>query len=1227
MRSLWVVLVVSLVWGCDGSAITEPGGTAEPSAPTVAIEESVAPSAGATGSTVEAPAGAGIAALDALPWDERFGLEQALAANDARYAPRMDETGPVLETPGSVVVTFTSRGAQLSFGGRETTLAVVAVGRDGAMRPTSLVETSEVHGAEVRTVRGAGVTEWWRSLPSGLEHGVTIAARPAGEGELWVEVAVSGALSAHGISDDAVELRDAAGARVATYAHLVVLDAGGARVPARMTMDGERIALVIEDREARYPLVIDPLVTAEEAMLVAPDGNEFDGFGHSVALTSDGSRALVAAPYDDTAGGADAGSARVFLRTGTTWAQEATLLAPDGLAGDRFGYSVVLTSDGSRALVGAPYDDTAGGTDAGSARVFLRTGTGWAQEATLLAPDGVFDDRFGSSVALTGDGNRALVGAYADDTARGTDAGSARVFVRTGTAWAEEATLLAPDGAEGDAFSYSVALSSDGSRALVGAYADDTARGVDAGSARVFVRTGTAWAQEATLLAPDGALDDRLGQSVALASDGGRALVGAPQDDTPGGSDAGSARVFLRTGTAWAQEATLRAPDGAASDRFGVSVALTSDGSRVLVGVPSAVGSVRVFVRTGTAWAQEATLLALGGAAFDLFGVSVALTSDGSRALVGAFWDDTVGGRDAGSAYSFRIALAPNGSSCSTDTVCTSGFCTDGVCCDARCGSGVLDCQACRAALTGRADGTCAPLSATEAPLVTCRASDLCDPAEVCTSASTTCPTDSLAAPSTVCRAAASACDVAETCTGSSAACPADALVAVGTTCRAPSAGSCEVAAVCSGTSATCPPNGPALAGAICRPAASDCDQAETCDGALTACPTNAPRPAGATCRASAGACDPAEVCDGLAFTCPGDVLLPSGNVCRVSAGLCDPAETCTGSSPACPGDALAAAGLVCRPPAPGGCDLAETCTGLLAACPGDLFAPSTTTCGPAVSGVCDAPDHCTGTSGDCMPTFLSGTECRPAAGACDLPESCAGGEAACPSDTFVSSGVACGGSGTGSCSSAGTCDGTSAPCPGATLFPADTVCLPAAAGNPCDLDDVCDGATDVCRAVFAPSTTACGPAASGDCDAPDHCAGTTAGCVAEFLIGIECREARDSCDAPEICGSAPECPADAVVSAGLSCRASTDTSCDPEETCDGTSIVCPADVTTCMARPDVGPMADAATPDAGPPPPPATTGCACGIGSPRTPALPMAISLLLLGLMRRRRRASREPR
>ena len=136
-----------------------------------------------------------------------------------------------------------------------------------------------------------------------------------------------------------------------------------------------------------------------------PDGATLDYLGRSVALSGDGSLALVGAANDTTAGG-PGGSARVFLRSGTTWTHEATLFRPDGVANDSFGNSVALSSDGGRALVGAYFDSTAGGMSAGSARIFVRTGTTWADEATLLAPDGAAGDWFGNAVALSPDGGQ-----------------------------------------------------------------------------------------------------------------------------------------------------------------------------------------------------------------------------------------------------------------------------------------------------------------------------------------------------------------------------------------------------------------------------------------------------------------------------------------------------------------------------------------------------------------------------------------------------------------------------------------------------------------------------------------------------------------------------------------------------------------------------------------------------------------------------------------------------
>ncbi len=130
------------------------------------------------------------------------------------------------------------------------------------------------------------------------------------------------------------------------------------------------------------------------------------------------------------------------------------------------------------------------------------------------------------------------------------------MFVRSGTAGAEEATLLAPDGADGDLFGFSVALSSDASLALIGARTDDTVRGPNAGTARAFVRSGTTWAEEAVLLAPDGAEGANFGSAVALSANGARALVGSRATSR--------ARVFARTGAEWVSAGELLASDAAA---------------------------------------------------------------------------------------------------------------------------------------------------------------------------------------------------------------------------------------------------------------------------------------------------------------------------------------------------------------------------------------------------------------------------------------------------------------------------------------------------------------------------------------------------------------------------------------------------------------------------------------------------------------------------------------
>ncbi|NOZ38648.1 MAG: hypothetical protein GXP24_00295 [Planctomycetes bacterium] len=292
------------------------------------------------------------------------------------------------------------------------------------------------------------------------------------------------------------------------------------------------------------------------AKLTADDAAAFDEFGASVAIS--GNMALVGAHRDDDG---YSGSGSAYLFDVTTGIQFAKLTAADAEAFDWFGGSVAIS--GNTALIGASYDDDGGG-NSGSAYLFdVTTGK---QLAKLTASDATASDRFGNSVAISG--NTALVGAERDDDG-GSKSGSAYLFdVTTGN---ELAKLTATDAAPRNVFGGSVAIS--GNTALVGARGNDDG-GSSSGSAYLFdVTTGN---QLAKLTATDAAPFDRFGGSVAIS--GNRALVGAYGDDDGGGSS-GSAYLFdVTTGS---QLAKLTATDAAPGDVFG-SVAIS--GNIALVG-------------------------------------------------------------------------------------------------------------------------------------------------------------------------------------------------------------------------------------------------------------------------------------------------------------------------------------------------------------------------------------------------------------------------------------------------------------------------------------------------------------------------------------------------------------------------------------------------------------------------------------------------------------------
>lgn len=399
--------------------------------------------------------------------------------------------------------------------------------------------------------------------------------------------------------------------------------------------------------------------------------NGGDIFGWSVAVSADGTTALVGAQdQGDGQNNTRAGKVYVYENTGNSWVQQAGLVAEDGDKSDGFGSAVALSDDGTTAVVGAFDDEDPNGgrndNGAGSAYVFTRAGGSWTQQDKLVASDGEEEDSLGRSAAVSADGTTALIGAPVDDNGSGVGAGAVYVFEGSGGSWVQQEKLVADNVGSSGFFGWSVALSADGKTALIGAESD---RGLS-GSAFVYQHSGGSWAQEQKLTVESGPFqEDRFGKSVSLSDDGTVALIGANQDNENGEDEnevgAGAAYIFEADSGSWAQRQKLLANDGAGGEMFGHSVALSADGTLAFIGAdkdeaPNGedAGSAYVFEDEAGSWTQQQKLAAGDGDSGDLFGRAIAVSADGSRTLVGAPWDEDPNGENrdgvgAGSAYVF----------------------------------------------------------------------------------------------------------------------------------------------------------------------------------------------------------------------------------------------------------------------------------------------------------------------------------------------------------------------------------------------------------------------------------------------------------------------------------------------------------------------------------------------------------------------------------------------
>lgn len=356
--------------------------------------------------------------------------------------------------------------------------------------------------------------------------------------------------------------------------------------------------------------------------LTASDGVAGDRFGTPIAVSDDGTLIAIAAPSDD----ASRGSAYLFNTS--TGVQLAKIVASDGVANDKFGDSIDISPDKTKVVVGVTEDDS----QRGAAYVF-NASTG-AQLLKLIASDRAANDDFGIRVTFSPDSSKILIGAYGDDTNRGS------AYLFDATTGSQITKYIAADRAGGDRFGADVAFSPDGSKILVGALNDDTGRG------SAYILNTSNGAQVFKLLASDRAASDRFGISVDWSPVGNFAIIGADRDDTT----RGAAYVFdTSTG---AQLRKIVAADGAANENFGQLIELGSSGQLSIISAHAQDPQGSAYLFDPTTGAQLFKFNGHDTITSDAYGTGVTIDNQGTTIGIGALGQNS----STGSVYIYKQA-------------------------------------------------------------------------------------------------------------------------------------------------------------------------------------------------------------------------------------------------------------------------------------------------------------------------------------------------------------------------------------------------------------------------------------------------------------------------------------------------------------------------------------------------------------------------------------------
>jgi len=401
---------------------------------------------------------------------------------------------------------------------------------------------------------------------------------------------------------------------------------------------------------------------SQEAYIKASNTKAGNQFGVSLSLSADGNILAVGSLGEDSSSTGinstanedanSAGAAYIFKFTDGAWEQETYIKASNTEKGDNFGLAVSLSSDGTVLAVGTKNEDSnATGiymdessvsteqannseTSAGAVYVYRFEASNWTQEAYIKASNAEGRDYFGAALALSGDGDTLVVGAYGEDSNSGDDesngslsgSGAAYVFRFDDTSWTQEAYIKAATPTGTSSFGESVSLSDDGNTLAVGADDENTTED-DSGAVHVFRFTDAAWSEQAFIKASTVGEDAGFGKRVSLSADGSTLAVsaiyetslsvGINGEETITDDKHGAAYAFEYDGTDWVQYAYIKPSNTTedAGETFGFSVSLSDDGKTLAVGA-SGEDSGTVGVDGDQSQSNEETNVSSSGAVY-----------------------------------------------------------------------------------------------------------------------------------------------------------------------------------------------------------------------------------------------------------------------------------------------------------------------------------------------------------------------------------------------------------------------------------------------------------------------------------------------------------------------------------------------------------------------------------------------------------------------------------